>query len=158
MATSPARGTAPDPFHAKMPPVPKEEAYRAVGGPVLSGSSGKNDRLRFYLYCRQQGLWPREVTGHDPDREPRAFDPWCPVRNVSSKYPPTLLVHGTEDTDVPYEHSDLMARELERKGVEHELLTVKGAGHGLAGAKPSVVAETQDRAVAFVNRFLKDKP
>jgi acetyl esterase/lipase len=148
----------PDPFYSKMPAVPREEAYRAVGGPVLSESPGKNNRHRFYLYCRQQGLWPREVTGHDPDREPRAFDPWCPVRNVSAKYPPTLLVHGTEDTDVPYEQSRLMARELDRKGVEHELLTVKGAGHGLAGAKPAVVAEAQDRAVAFVSRFLKDKP
>ncbi len=25
------------------------------------------------------------------------------VRNVSAKYPPTLLIHGTADTDVPYE-------------------------------------------------------
>lgn len=148
----------PDPFYSKMPAVPKEEAYQAVGGPALSESTGKNNRGRFYLYCRQRGLWPKEVTGHDPDREPKAFDPWCPVRNVSAKYPPTLLVHGTEDTDVPYEQSELMDRELARHGVEHELLTVKGAGHGLAGAKPAVVAETYDRAVAFVSRFLKDRP
>jgi acetyl esterase/lipase len=145
----------PDPFYSKMPPVPKEEAYRAVGGPVLAESSGRDNRGRFYLYCRQQGLWPREVAGHDPDKEPRAFDELCPVRNVSAKYPPTLLIHGTADTDVPYEQSKLMAEELARQGVEHELMTVEGAGHGLAGAKPAVVAEAQDRAVAFVDKFLR---
>jgi acetyl esterase/lipase len=145
----------PDPFYSKMPPVPKDEAYRTVGGPVLSEGSGADNRRRFYLYCRQQGLWPKEVTGHDPDREPRAFDEWCPVRNVSATYPPTLLIHGTADTDVPYEQSKLMAEELARQGIEHELLTVEGAGHWLAGAKPAVVPDAQDRAVAFVAKFLR---
>jgi acetyl esterase/lipase len=145
----------PDPFYCRMPLVPKEEAYQAVGGPVLSESAGKNDRSRFYLYCRQQGLWPNEVAGHDPDKEPKAFDAFCPLRNVTAKYPPTLLIHGTNDTDVPYEQSALMAKELSRQGVEHDLLTIQDAGHGLAGAKPAVVTETQDRVLAFLNKHLK---
>jgi acetyl esterase/lipase len=145
----------PDPFYAKMPPVPKEEASKAVGGPVISESVGPNNRSRFYLYCRQQGLWPKEVAGLDPDKEPRAFDPFCPVRNVTAEYPPTLLVHGTKDTDVPFEQSAQMARELGRKGVAHELMTVKDAGHGLAGAEPSVVAQTQERVLAFLKKHLR---
>jgi acetyl esterase/lipase len=145
----------PDPYYAKMPAVPKEEAYQAVGGPVISESVGKNNRSRFYLYCRQQGLWPKEVAGLDPDKAPRAFDPFCPVRNVTAEYSPTLLIHGTRDTDVPYEQSSQMAKELGRKGVAHELMTVKDAGHGLAGAKPSVVAETHERVLAFLKKHLR---
>ncbi len=145
----------PDPFYSKMPPVPKDEADRAVGGPVLSESSGKNNRGRFYLYCRQQGLWPKEVTGHDPDKEPKAFDQFCPVRNVAATYPPTLLIHGTKDTDVPYELSAMMAKELSRKNVEHELITVEDAGHGLARAKSSVVAEIQDQVLAFLHKHMR---
>ncbi len=145
----------PDPFYAAQPAVPKEEAYQAVGGPVLAESSGKNNRHRFYLYCRQNGLWPKEVTGHDPDQEPKALAPWCPVRNVTPQYPPTLLVHGTKDTDVPYEQSAMMDKELGRQGVEHELITVEEAGHGLAGAKPAILADIQDRVVAFVNKHLR---
>jgi dipeptidyl aminopeptidase/acylaminoacyl peptidase len=133
-----------------MPPVPKEEAYQAVGHSVISESSGRHNRGRFYLYCRQHGLWPNEVVGHDPEKEPRAFDPFCPVRNVTAKYPPTLLIHGTKDTDVPYEQSAMMAKELGNKGINHELITVKDAGHGLTGAKPAVVAEIHDRVVAFL--------
>src|SRR5262249_3984428 len=134
----------PDAFYRRMPLVPREEAYRAVGGPAISDGSGKNARSRFYLYCRQQGLWPKEVRGHHPDKEPKAFDPFCPVRNVSAKYPPTMLIHGTRDTDVPYELSRDMARELSRKGVEHELITIPEGGHGLAGVKPAVVTETYE--------------
>jgi acetyl esterase/lipase len=145
----------PDPFYSKMPPVPKEEAYQAVGQSVISESSGRNNRARFYLYCRQQGLWPKEVAGHDPDKEPKAFEAFCPVRNVTAKYPPTLLIHGTNDTDVPYEQSAIMAQELDRKGIKHELITVKDAGHGLAGAKPAVVSEIRDRVVAFLNTHIQ---
>ena len=68
-----------------------------------------------YLYCRQQGLWPKVLTGRDPDEEPRAFDAFCPVRNVTPECPPTLLIHGTKDTDVPYELSVQMAKELAAK-------------------------------------------
>jgi acetyl esterase/lipase len=144
----------PDPFYSKQPAVAKEEAYAAVGKQIITGSEGKNDRGRFYLYCRQQGLWPREVTGHDPDKEPTAFDGFCPLRNVSKEYPPTLLVHGDRDTDVPYEQSVLMDEELTRQGVEHELLTVSGGGHGLSGTDAKVVDQTYDRAIDFLGKHL----
>ncbi len=147
----------PDPYYSKQPAVPKEEAYRAVGDQVISESSGKNNRHRFYLYCRQLGLWPKEVAGIDPDKEPKNFDRFCPLRNVTAKYPPTLLVHGTKDTDVPYEQSELMAKELDRIGVQHELMTIRDAGHGLAGAKPGVMAKVHERVLAFLKEYLVSK-
>jgi acetyl esterase/lipase len=148
----------PDPFYCRLPLVPKEEAYKAVGGPVLSDGSGKGNRQRFYLYCRQHGLWPKEVAGHDPDQEPQAFNRFCPLRNVTARYPPTMLIHGTKDTDVPYEQSELMDKELTRKRVEHELLTVQGAGHGLAGVKASVIADVRDRVVDFLKKHMNSRP
>jgi acetyl esterase/lipase len=66
--------TRPDAFYSKQPAVPKEDAYGAVGSAVLSEPPDKNQRGRFYLYCRQHGLWPKEVAGRDPDAEPRWFD------------------------------------------------------------------------------------
>jgi dipeptidyl aminopeptidase/acylaminoacyl peptidase len=90
------------------------------------------------------------VSGHDPNTEPQWFDKYCPIRNVTAKYAPALLNHGTQDTDVPYAESKNMAAKLAESGVEHELLTVAGAGHGLAGAKPDKMAEVADRAIAFV--------
>jgi acetyl esterase/lipase len=144
----------PDAFYSRIPPVPKEEAYKAVGGPVIAESSGRNNRGRFYLYCRQHGLWTKEVAGRDPDREPEALKPFCPIRNVTAKYPPTLLIHGTQDTDVPYAQSQAMAKELSRVGVEHELLTVKDRGHGLAGATPAERAQVNDQVMTFLVKHL----
>ena len=145
----------PDPFYNQQPSVPKKEAAEAVGTRVISDDQGGN-RWRFYLYTRQQGLWPLEVTGHDPDREPRVFDPFCPLRNVSKDYPPTLLLHGDQDTDVPYEQSVLMANELERHGVQHELISMPGRGHGFDGAMSDpVISATFDRVLEFLETRLK---
>jgi acetyl esterase/lipase len=147
----------PDPFYCQKPPVPKDEASAAVGHGVISETTAP-ERFRFYLYCRQNGLWPREVAGHDPDKESKAFDPFCPVRNVTKEYPPTLLLHGDKDTDVPYEQSVLMAKALERHQVEHQLVTLANRGHGFDGgrkaAEDPVIAETFDRVVAFLKKHL----
>jgi acetyl esterase/lipase/glycerophosphoryl diester phosphodiesterase len=151
--------TQPSAFYRKQPLVSKEEAERAVGGKVFTdtegGSSAQKARGRFYLYLRQNGLWTQEVTGFDAVRERARLDPYCPVRNVTADYPPTLLVHGTEDTDVPYEQSAAMAKELARHKVAHELVTVPGAGHGLAGGDRKQVEQARRKALAFLRAHLR---
>lgn len=144
----------PDEFYRKQPLVSREEAERSVGKTVISESSGKNNRHKFYLYCRQQGLWPKEVAGLDPDKDPRAFDPLCPIRNVDEFYPPTLFIHGTKDTDVPYELSESMAGALNDRRVVSELITIPDGGHGLSGVKPELVAQVYARVVDFVRGSL----
>jgi acetyl esterase/lipase len=140
----------PDSFYLGQPHVSKEEALASVGTTVLSEPPEKSQRGRFYLYCRQQGIWPKEVAGHDPDTESKWFDRYCPVRNVTVKYPPTMLIHGTADTDVPYDESRKMDEKLTEKGVKHEFITVPGGGHGLPGLKPEETARIAERAVTFV--------
>jgi acetyl esterase/lipase len=143
----------PDAFYRRQALVAESEARAAVGTTVIAEPPPRNHRFRFYLYCRQNGLWPKEVTGHDPDAEPKAFDPFCPIRNVTRHYPPTLLIHGTKDTDVPYEQSVLMDRELTRHTIPHELISVTGGGHGLGNVDRARVAEIHQRAVAFIRQY-----
>jgi acetyl esterase/lipase len=147
----------PDPFYRRQPLVTEAEARGSVGTAPLAEPPPGDQRFRFYLYCRQNGLWPREVTGHDPDTEPKAFDRFCPVRNVSAEYPPTLLVHGTNDTDVPHEQSALMDRALERHRVPHEFLSIPGAGHGLSGASKPENDRVHERVLAFLRGHALDQ-
>src|SRR5262249_22681766 len=146
-------------YRKNVPLVDREEALKAVGGPVLTGTEGgtaeQKARGRYYHYLRQNGLWTKEVTGFDPEKERKKLDPYCPVRNVSADYPPTLLVHGTKDDDVPYEQSAAMAKELARHKVVHELVTVESAGHGLSGGEKKLVDGAHDKALAFIRKHLK---
>jgi acetyl esterase/lipase len=123
----------PDPFYLKQDRVPEEEALAVPqDGPLAEAEYG--ERGRFYLYCRQNGLWPEKVLGVDPHENPDAFTPYCPVKNVTADYPPTLLLHGTADTDVPYQQSVDMAAALKAAGVDHGLITIEDGPHGFDGA------------------------
>ncbi len=144
----------PDPFYCRQPGVTAEEAWASVGTAVISGTHADEKRDRFYLYCRQQGRWPNEVAGHDPDAEPEAFTRFCPVGNVTAEYPPTMLLHGDQDSDVPYRQSVMMAEALAKAGVPHQLVTIPGGEHGFdAGGGPAVDRIFQ-RVLAFLGEHV----
>ena len=146
-------------YRKTVPLIDKDEAYKGLGAKVLTGSSGGDEgkaRGRFYMYLRQTGSWTKEVTGFDPTQH-KKLDPYCPVRNVTAQYPPTMLIHGTDDTDVPYQLSADMAKEFTRQGVKYELVTVKGEGHGLSGGDKKLVAEANEKSLAFIREHLKSK-
>lgn len=147
----------PDPFYRKTRPiVSKEDAYKAIGTKEIAEGNVKG-RGDFYMYCRQNGLWPQLVAGHDPVKEPQAFDRFCPIRNVTKDYPPTLLLHGDNDTDVPYNQSVDMAGELQKKGVAYKFITIKNGPHGFdaKGFKDADVAAAFERTLAFLKKHVQ---
>jgi dipeptidyl aminopeptidase/acylaminoacyl peptidase len=135
--------------------VSEEEARAAVGETPLSCSANDERRERFYVYCRQRGRWPQEVAGHDPDGEREWFRPFEPRRNVTAGYPPTLLLHGDEDSDVPYEQSELMAEVLRKAGVSRELYTVAGGEHGFDAAGDEAAEGAFQRVLDFLGEHLR---
>ena len=54
----------PDEFYRRQPLVSEADARAAVGTKEIAAPPEGNRRSRFYLYCRQNGLWPKEVAGH----------------------------------------------------------------------------------------------
>ena len=156
--------TEPDAYYRSIGDklITEEEARAVVGVTPLTTPPEKMllPRTKFYTYCRQQGIWPREVMGVDPRTDPAAFAPYCPVGNVTADYPPTLLVHGEKDTDVPCEQSRIMAARLKDAGVEHELATYPEMFHGFDGFWPAPLVRRQaddafDRAVCFVEKHME---
>ena len=133
----------------------REEAYKQVSGPPISDARDRSGNGgAFYQFCRQQGLWPRAVSGWDPKTEAAKFYPYEPVRNVTADYPPTLLIHGEKDTDVPHEESVIMAAELKKHHVEHRLMSIPEGEHGLPGADPRTVDEAYRTAIDFLRKHV----
>ena len=61
-----------------------------------------------------------------------------PLYWVTPDAAPTLCVHGTEDKYVAYEQAVWIVDRLKAAGVEADLLTLKGAGHGFKGADAEI--------------------
>jgi acetyl esterase/lipase len=148
--------TRPSPHYSQERAVPRDVALAAVGHAPITDPASDNSRALFYLYCRQRGCWPNEVTGHNPAEEPEWFDRFCPIRNIDHDYPATLLVHGDRDVDVPTDESVRMAAALSLKRIPHELIVIPGGPHAfdLLLRDDPVVVSAAERATVFLrDRF-----
>jgi acetyl esterase/lipase len=75
-----------------------------------------------------------------------------PLYWVTPDAAPTLCVQGTKDDHVAYEQATFIIDRLQSSGVEAELLTIEGAGHGFKGADAE---KAQQAMLEFFAKHLK---
>lgn len=90
--------------------------------------------------------------GGDLEKERAKHVLASPLYWVTPDAAPTLCIHGTDDKYVAHEQAVWIVDRLKAAGVEAELLTLQGAGHGFKGKD----AETAEKALfAFFDKHLK---
>lgn len=146
----------PSEHYCRQPVVSKSQAFETVGTESLT--DGAWGRFPFYLYCRQQGVWIQEVTKMDRTQNTDQLKQYNPIDHIAGDYPPTLLLHGDQDTDVPYEQSVSMYNRLIEKGIEAKLITVEGADHVFDQKFQQADVQSAFHAVIyFLNTHLKGR-
>jgi dipeptidyl aminopeptidase/acylaminoacyl peptidase len=75
----------------------------------------------------------------NPDEQRREFSP---INFVSPDDPPTLLIHGEKDTQIPISSSESMYQALLKAGVKTKFVKIPGAGHGPDKEADQVLKET----------------
>jgi acetyl esterase/lipase len=77
-----------------------------------------------------------------------------PILHADPLDPPTLLIHGDEDTLVNINHSVIMQAEFEKQQITSEFITILGAGHGFRG--DNAVKASKERLNWF-NKYLVEQ-
>ena len=72
----------------------------------------------------------RGNAGNEGSAEYQLMKEASPIVYVTPDDPPFLLIHGDADPVVPYERSVEMRAVLNEVGIDAELITVEGGGHG----------------------------
>ena len=90
--------------------------------------------------------------GGDLEHERLAHIQASPLNWVSPNASPVLTIQGTEDRYVAYEQAVWITERLRSAGVESELLTLEGAGHGFKGADAE---KAEKRLIEFLDSHLK---
>ena len=88
------------------------------------------------------------------DEAPERYREASPITYLSPGDPPVYVMHGTDDRKVPYGQALLLQDAAAQAGVEMELVTFEGAGHGLRHADPEAREAAMRGAVEFVLRHL----
>jgi acetyl esterase/lipase len=60
---------------------------------------------------------------------PELYKAFSVITYLDKNDPPVLILHGTADTTVPLAQSELLAAELQKRGIEHQFVVVEGAPH-----------------------------
>lgn len=152
--------TTPSPYYTQGPPLTAAEARRVLGdGPLADAPStgGQDDRFQFYLYTRQQGAWASEVAGPGLWQDRASLRRYEPLHLIEAGFPPTVLLHGHADVDVPAAESAALARAMERAGVPHVYMQRPAWGHAFDAAGPGdpEVANAFDIVLGFLGRYLR---
>ena len=98
------------------------------------------------------------VSGFDPNTEAEKIAPFEPVRNVDDHYPPTLMIHGTADTDVPHDQSVQMVEQFKAHKIPYQLISIAHGEHGLGGGNPDEIAAAYEQARKFIVHALEAHP
>jgi len=90
----------------------------------------------------------RQLLGYEPgtpagEMDAKAMKDVSPITFVSHDDPPIMQVHGDADTTVPIEHARNLHERLKSAGVKTELVVIKGANHGVAGAGSQVTEQAE---------------
>ncbi|GJC87300.1 non-reducing polyketide synthase andM [Colletotrichum liriopes] len=150
---------------AKLPPgltqdflqkVFDEDPVPIVGGVSLEGQAQgapnfDDPRQAFALTQISRGNVMNTIV---PDKN---WDSVDPIRNITSSFPPTFIVHGQEDTMVPLELSQSLFKVLKEKGVRSGLREIPGEEHTFA-AKMKVGSQTwnlQKEGFDFLESLIK---
>ncbi|MEW5976476.1 MAG: alpha/beta hydrolase fold domain-containing protein [Acidobacteriota bacterium] len=92
--------------------------------------------------------------GGDLEHEPLAHIQASPLNWVTPQAAPVLTIHGTEDRYVAYEQVVWLTDRLKAAGVEAELETLPGAGHGFKGADAE---RAEKRMMEFFDKHLSPR-
>ncbi|MCU4716557.1 alpha/beta hydrolase [Halapricum hydrolyticum] len=88
-----------------------------------------------------------------PDASEATLQEGSPVTHVDPGDPPAMLVHGTEDSIVPYRSTTVLAGTLRDADVPVEVVTGEGAGHGMID-DPDWRERTLPRQIGFLDQHL----
>ena len=147
----------PSAHYCSMPLVDKKEAESIIKENIknkrIITEGNFENRFKYYLYCKQNGIWTNKISGYDVNNEKEMIVPFCPINNIEKNYPPTLLIHGDKDTDVPYQQSLEMSKMLKKYKVFNKTIIVKGEGHvfDFDMSKP-VVQDIFDEVLEFLDK------
>lgn len=93
--------------------------------------------------------WQFRYIGVDSVNDPRLQD-ISPLGAAANGSAPVLLIHGRDDSVVPYRHSERMDRALRNAGRPVEFVQLREEDHGLSREPTRIQALTA--AVAFIER------
>lgn len=146
----------PDEHYNQMEKIEREEALKLVNDSIKT-SATFGERFNYYVYLRQNGIWLSTVSGYYQGENLKELSLLCPIRNINQSFPPTLLIHGDKDTDVPFSEALALAEAFGKNKIDYQFIEMKGSGHVFdifeGGFKNEEIMRTFEEVINFLKKY-----
>lgn len=109
-----------------------------------------------YTDLFQHRLTNRRLERNPDSEEERIYRAASPISYVTDDDPPVLLIHGDQDTVVPFSQSEVFKEALEQENVDVELIRMPGGGHGSSIISGPNSPDYFGPLVDWFDRYLKN--
>jgi acetyl esterase/lipase len=113
----------------------------------LSTTTGQTPDSYLYVENAHMGFNVRDPANAERVRKAN------PQTYISPTTPPFMLVHGTEDSQVPFRQSEVMHDALKAANIEATLIRIQGAGHSFGQVSSN--SEVMSAMQSFFDKHLK---
>ena len=125
--------------------------YDVVSDEIISyGDYTK--RMDLWRFLAKNRLLNSEVFGFDVNKDTARIKTFMLTKQITSSYPPTLILHAKNDHLVPLNAAEPFHEFLKEKGIESELLIV-GDGHSSQLIKNN--SKAVEKIISFLNKYLE---
>ncbi|MEL7117920.1 MAG: alpha/beta hydrolase [Bacteroidota bacterium] len=121
-----------------------EQAFSILRAPVIT----------FHQPLRHAGSFKRLLGDKSSDQS--LLDYYSMERQVNEDTPPTLLIHATDDTSVPYQNSTMYIDQLKKYGIPYEYIQLNRGGHGFGLNRSKVDRDWVPIMQEWVKGILKE--
>ena len=120
----------------------------------LIGISGRFENWKYKVLSKCCGL---RITKQNYDTQPSksALAKISPITYVENLSFPVAIGHGKKDDIVPFDQSVSFLRELEKRGLEHDLIVFENSGHVL-DKDPDAVQRSREVMSQYLEKVFTD--
>ena len=101
------------------------------------------------------GIAPSRFLGGTMEEKPEAYQRASPLHWLTPDDPPVLLLHGDDDTTVPYDQSVKLKKAYDKLGLQAELVPVAGATHQLRRRDGSPAGMSLNQIYGRIHEFFQ---
>ncbi len=125
--------------------------YDVVSDEIISYGD-YTTRMELWRFLGKNRLANSEIFGFDVTKDTTRLKTFMLTKQITSSYPPTLLLHAKKDPLVPLYAVEPFGKFLKEKGIESELFLVEN-GHSSQLIKNN--PEAVEKLISFLDKHLK---
>jgi len=113
------------------------------------------EKLNYFYYLKCIGLWAEIACGKSIKSIPSYYKLYSPIFKINKYFPPTVIIHGEQDFDVPFSEAQNLFAKLNELNIENLLIKIQKEGHLFFDTNDIEIEKSIQDSFKFITKQMK---